>query len=199
MMRKRVVVIGSGRGSSLLVCADKKCTVHWKDELRKAELKHLNSQPHADDPKAAAAREKERKKRELEERRRVESEENRTRWRAALPEIRRQLAASIAKAGPAVVSGYLAEVVINHCESNWGDFRLPQAKKLMLAKKDPASAIRLAALLLLGQWVGSAHNTSEVVKDLKRGLKFDAQAIVDVKSAKTATTKKTARPKKSSA
>lgn len=187
-----VVVIGPERGKVFDVCADKKCTTHWPVPAQAAEQRKAGAAAKPESPKEIADRAAEQKKREAEEARRAALDAFRKNWDSALPEIRKALAAAIAEAGPATLMGYLSDVVIDECVDNY-EFKLTEAKKLISVRKTAEGTIRLAALALLGAYVGNSYRAAEISAELKKGLKIDVSSIIAAKAAKAAAAKPAAK------
>lgn len=88
--------------------------------------------------------------------------------------------------------GYLSDVVIDECVDNY-EFKLTEAKKLISVRKTAEGTIRLAALALLGAYVGNSYRAAEISAELKKGLKIDVSSIIAAKAAKAAAAKPAAK------
>jgi ParB/RepB/Spo0J family partition protein len=131
-----VVVVGPGRGETLRVCIDRKCKVHFPETAKKAR-KHRTTE--------TAEKSAERDKQAAAKRRAAEIEKAKTRkiWEAAIPEMRKTLAAAMPSA-TAIASGKLGEELIEEA-SGYGS----KASQVMPRPKTADGLVRFLAYVLL--------------------------------------------------
>ena len=167
-----VIVAGAGRGQAFAVCADKhKCAVHYAKEI-KARAAREKAPATGGAPKPdAKAEHVQQQQREQDERARREIEQ--IRWKKALPEILKAVAARVKKT-PTKASGLLATIILDHVKPDWGGLNKPgEHVPLGTTAED---LVRHAAFIILAN---EAMWYSNEFKSRVKALTIDIKKILD--------------------
>jgi len=163
-----VVVTGPGRGEAFLVCtAKKKCTVHWKSEMDERKRRASGQATKADQTEAGrrAAREAEW----------ARQEEERQRFRSAVPLIQEEMEKAV-KAAPILT---LAAILLRD-RTNRGAVKAKLEEGPFGEIKTAEDALRAAvALDYRDDLQHGAWNHERVTKDLKANLGLNVRKVVD--------------------
>lgn len=164
-----VIVVGPGRGEAFDVCTSKTCVIHWAYEIKQKQ-KHASGAAkggHA----SALAREKAQRERAAQLRAHEEAE--RTRWKKAVPELHKAIAAAVSKM-PAGATGKLADrlvKVINR--SRWG--RVPELVKRGRTADD---LVRYLAFSNIADQVNNDYHGPQEFPALAKLLGIDLKKIL---------------------
>lgn len=188
-----VILAGPGRGDSFDVCVSRSCEVHWPQQAKKAAGK----------PAAAATAQDGWQKRQAEERR--QREERSARWKKAMPEILKAIAAAIEKASPAA-NGPLAQILtteLSRYMSGWRSAAVPRGRSAedlvrhlafcvasSSAQNEWSQAHFLSKAKMLGLDVAKILKAEALADAKKLGSKAQSGSAAKKSSAK----KKSARP-----
>ena len=171
-----VIVVGPGRGDAFKVCIDKKrCTTHWGAEQRASKKR-------ADAAARGGNTGEDRYKREQEKREEEHKREEaqRARWKKALPEILKALAAAVKKL-PTRAKGQLADVILREVSGFQGEFR--GADSFLPLGTTAEDLVRHAAFIVLGREAGDYMAPREFPKRAK-AFGVDVAKIVDAVAPK---------------
>lgn len=182
-----IVVAGPGRGDPFKVCVEKKkCEVHWGKERREREQAARQGNG------ASSWQEQERKRHARYEAEQKAAELERARWKRALPDLVKAVAAKLAVA-PAGLDSPIGKMLLRHHRSSAGGGFTPKGKTAEDLVR--VLAYQTLAVDALNEWRAPGNAPREL-----KLLGLDAQAIVDrvapkEASAVTASTPKTGKKK----